>query len=396
MADVTFADLVEIYRATQFGADGEGVLTVGSDHMIATLRAIMDDDDLYRDAQIALIDDVEPAVGDEVRISIGQPHIEKMGLLMPNFDALFRSPKAVFQEPERYYVIDAAYASGDIASPEMLLRYRALLGVMSILRESASYIDETMRELVFIGKEKVVIPMRIGVSDLGPDVVTQTERLWKLFEGELHLREKRTILQTTLIEMLGLLRLEMRAGFVVRNLDLIADEVEKGYRLFASSFSYSKIRNDVETARIEFVGKIHKTIVDIQGQLLGIPVATVVVVSQLKVVSGCNMTFWANVGVLVGAWIFVGMLSIAVANQWKTLTVISEEIRRQEKRLKDDFALVANQFSDIYEDLAERICWHQKALMAVSAVLAIGAAVTMVAFVKLMPQGSAACFAFWR
>lgn len=57
----------------------------------------------------------------------------------------------------------------------------------------------------------------------------------------------------------------------------ISERVASGYRLFASSFTYSKIRREVESAQAEFLARIHKTFVDIQGQLLGIPVATVVV-----------------------------------------------------------------------------------------------------------------------
>jgi len=158
----------------------------------------------------------------------------------------------------------------------------------------------------------------------------------------------------------------------------------------------SKIRNDVETARLDFVGKIHKTIVDIQGQLLGIPVATIVVVSQLKKPEGCGVEFWANVGVLIGTWVFAAMLSIASMNQWKTLVVISNEIDRQQARLADDFAVVANQFDDLFGDLTARVCWHRKALISIGTVLCIGAVATTIAFLKLTPASSVGCIAFWR
>lgn len=396
MSSVTFADLIEVYRATRFDGDGEGVLAIGSEHVAATLRAIIDSNELYDDTQIAVDGDVEPTVGSEVRISVGRPNVKKMGLLVSSFDELFQSPGAVLDEPERYYVKDLGYASGDEPAPDVLLRYRAVLTVLSILRDTASMVDETMRELIFIGKEKVVVPIQFGIRDLGGDVVGKAERLRKLFKDQLHIDEKRTILQTTLIEMVGALRAPIRFGFVVRNLERLADEVEKGYRLFTSSFSYSKIRDDVETARIEFVGKIHKTIVDIQGQLLGIPVATIVVVSQLKKVTGCDATFWTNVGVLLGAWIFVIMLAIAGWNQWKTLTVIGEEVDRQTKRLADDFAVVSGDFADIFKDLKDRIRHHRGVLISIGGVLVIGAAITTIAFFKLLPHGSGACVAAWH
>ncbi|RJX69591.1 hypothetical protein D6858_03410 [Tsuneonella suprasediminis] len=395
MASVTFADLVEIYRATRFDGPDGGILTIANENMVSTLKA-MEVDDVYNDAQIAIDGDAEPTVGAEVRISVGQPNASTMGLLVATFDDLFRSPRAFIAEPERYYVKDPGYAPGDQPVPDILLRYRAVLDVLPILKESASLFDDTQRQLAFLGKEKVLLPIQFTESDLRGDVVEKAERLTKLFTEELHIDEKRTILQTTLIEMVGSLRAETRFGFLIRNLERLADEVEKGYRLFISSFSYSKIRNDVETARLDFVGKIHKTIVDIQGQLLGIPVATIVVVSQLKKPVGCDVTFWTNLGVLVGAWVFVGMLAIAGLNQWKTLEVISNEIERQKARLNDDFASVANQFSDVFEDLDKRVRWHEGALIVIGIILGLGALATTIAFFMLTPSGSASCFAVWR
>lgn len=394
MTSITFADLVEIYRATRFDKPDGGVLTITSENMASTLKA-MEVDDVYNDAQITIDGYAEPKVGAEVRISVGQPNASTMGLLVATFDDLFLSPRAFIAEPERYYVRERGYASGDQPIPEILMRYRAVLDVLPILRESASLVDDTQRQLVFLGKEKVIVPIKFTEKDLKGDVVEKAERLTRLFAVDIHIDEKRTILQTTLIEMVASLRAETRFGFLIRNLERLADEVEKGYRLFISSFSYSKIRNDVETARLEFVGKIHKTIVDIQGQLLGIPVATIVVVSQLKKPVGCDVTFWTNLGVLVGAWVFVCMLAIAGLNQWKTLQVIYNEVERQKTRLNDDFASVANQFGDVFDDLDKRIRWHKNALITIGIVLSFGALATTIAFLTLAPQGAASCLAFW-
>ncbi len=324
--------------------------------------------------------------------TIGRPNVVKMGLLVPTFDDLFKAPGAALAEPERYYVKKEHYASGDTPAPSKLLAYRAVLSVLSILRESASLVDETMRQLIFIGKEKVVVPIQFGSMDLRGDVVGQAARLTMLFADELHLDEKRTILQTTLIEMVCSLREKDRFGFLIRNLDRLATEVDKGYRLFTSSFSYSKIRNEVETARLDFVGKIHKTIVDIQGQLLGIPVATIVVVSQLKKVPpSCGLEFWTNLGVLLGAIVFAVMLGIAGLNQWKTLNVIAAEVMRQNTRLSDDFASIADQFTDVFDDLHARIKWHRTALIVAGGVLSLGVIITAIAVWRLLPLNPWQC-----
>lgn len=395
MPDVSFADLVEIYRHTRFDGLGEGVLTIASPEVLNTLLAIDADADLYDATQIGLVDDVPPVLGSDVRVTIGPPR-HSLGLLVSSFDALFQAPMAVFEEPPRYFVIDQGYAAGDPVVPEPLARYRAALEVISILRGAASYVDEVQRELVFIEAEKTTVPVAFKVSDLGPSVEVQAARLKRIFDEPLHGDEQSQILATAVVQLVGGQRAAVRFGHLIRNLDLVCDEVEKGYRLFVSSFSYSKIRDDVETARIDFVGKIHKTIVDIQGQLLGIPVATIVVASQLKRSHNCDVAFWTNLAVLLGAWVFIALLAIAIVNQWHTLSVLQTEIGRQQQRLTDDYELVSGQFADQFEDLTGRIWWHRVALGGVAAAAALGVLLATIAFLMLTARGSTACLAFWR
>ena len=57
----------------------------------------------------------------------------------------------------------------------------------------------------------------------------------------------------------------------------------------------------MEDARLDYLNKIHKTFIDVQGQLLGLPVATVVGSSQYKVTKSCGLELWADVAVLGGA-----------------------------------------------------------------------------------------------
>jgi hypothetical protein len=178
---------------------------------------------------------------------------------------------------------------------------------------------------------------------------------------------------------------------LISHLDQLCDEVEKGYRLFVSSFSYSKIRKEIETARLEYIGKIHKTLVDIQGQLLGIPVATIVVASQLKTPERCGLAFWTNAGVMLGAWIFVGLLWLAIRNQQHTLTAIEKEINGQNSRLERDYAAVRDDFVAIFDDLGGRITWHRRVLWFVLVLALSGAAGATYAWLRLTPSAYTAC-----
>ena len=98
-----------------------------------------------------------------------------------------------------------------------------------------------------------------------------------------------------------------------------------GYNLFASSFSYDKIRDEVETAKVEYTGKIHKVFSDIQNQVLGIPIASIVVATQMKDAGAKTATtyeVYVNSAVLLGCWIFVLLTGLLIWNQQHTLKVL--------------------------------------------------------------------------
>lgn len=263
--------------------------------------------------------------------------------------------------------------------------------MVDALSEAASYVDLTARELVFIGDEKIVIPVSFRAADLPDGLEANAARLKRVFEDPLHGDEKTDLLSAAVVEITRGARRAERFRYLVANLEWICDEIEKGYRLFVSSFSYSKVRKEVETARLEYVGKIHKTIVDIQGQLLGIPVATIVVASQLKEPDGCDVAFWTNGAVVLGAWIFVGLLWLAIRNQQHTLTAIAKEIGGQKARLESDYAAVREDFVDTFADLEKRITWHRWVLRIVLALAVLGAAGATMAWLLLTPSGSTIC-----
>ena len=145
---------------------------------------------------------------------------------------------------------------------------------------------------------------KIESGELSVTKVAQVQRAIQIhekFSGEKVTTENKS----QIIQMVEPVPAAQRFAYLLHNLDAVTETLRRGYRLFASSFSYSKIRGEVEAARVDYVAKIHKTLIDIQGQLLGIPVATIIVASQLKSSQGCGVEFWTNIAVLAGAWVFL-------------------------------------------------------------------------------------------
>ncbi|WEK44293.1 MAG: hypothetical protein P0Y64_05650 [Candidatus Sphingomonas colombiensis] len=332
----------------------------------------------------------EVVLGAEVLVRIDAPRIG-LGLFARTTNDLLNGPKVRIAEPHAYYVKDVGFAKADVAVPNLIARYRKMLKLVALFGEAASYFDETRADLVFVKDGKFVVPVTYDVNDLTTMAIDKADALLGLFSRDEHREQKLEILAEALLDITRAQPQRVRFFHLVANLDAILKSVQDGYRLFASSFSYAKIRSQLEDARIDFATKIHKTIVDIQAQLLGLPVASVVVASQLKVAKACSLELWTDVAVLAGAWIFVGLLMFGVINQWLTLGVLSTEIRRQKAKLKSDYAAISEQFDDVFRSLGRRICWH-RAVLAIVAILAVaGALFATFAFSNVVQTDVGAC-----
>ena len=206
------------------------------------------------------------------------------------------------------------------------------------------------------------------------------------FSDNIHQDQKIAILATALVQNTERVPAAQRFPYLLDNLGAVTETLRQGYRLFASSFSYSKIRSEVEAARADYIAKIHKTLIDIQGQLLGIPVATIIVVSQLKTSQACGVEFWTNVAVLAGAWVFLVLLLVAIVNQWMTLAAIGDDIRGQQKRLKNEYAAISEQFVSIFNGLVKRVNWHRSVIIVVSIIAIAGTLFASYAFTRLTAE----------
>ena len=275
MPRLRYEDLLELYRHTAFDPSGdEGILTIASPQALAILQLIETEEAAGEDANLAvLVDEANLSVGQTVRVRVGAPRIS-LGLLVRSVNDLLKAPEARVAEPAAYFVINGGIDPWKTPAPALIETYRQVLAVVDLLSMAAAYLDKTRQELVFVHDGKVPVPVRYDQAVLERVSATAIKGLLENFRDDVHQDQKLAILEDAVVQMIEGQSMSKRFIYLLDNLDALNESVRKGYRLFASSFSYKKIRGEIEAAKVDYVGKIHKTLVDIQLQLLSIPVAT--------------------------------------------------------------------------------------------------------------------------
>lgn len=367
-----------------------GQLSVADEPMARMLCDLLDEDNA--DDYPCTVDEGDPErinVNDVLRLRFGAVRTA-VGLVMPDVDTLLRNSHVAAGIAEHAWYVHAIDAASWESEKEVCIRLALVGRLVHALEGAASVFDHRAATLVFLRSNgRFDVPIRYTESDLMRLDVRATEQIIAQLElDDGHTAQRHQIGATAVYELLAAVSQEGRFAELLRRMDEFNRRFVDGYRLFASSFSYEKLRDEAEALRIEYSGKIHKTISDIQGQLLGIPISTVVVATQFKPVGVAQEQVWINGAVLVGAVIFFLLLLMAVWNQVQTLGVIESEIDRHEKALRQEHADIAERLNEVFSGLHDRAFLHRVVLGGAVVACLVGLMVGFAIFHLLQIEAS--------
>jgi len=390
MSQRQFDLLANLYASVDLERDRRaGKLAIEDQAMLDALRSVVADQDEYA---VHLPDDDADAVqvGDEVSIELGTPRLG-IGMFPLSFADLIRNPVARVSEPGRYYIVAERFnRCSDAVAPDIVQKYRKLLELVRVLGEAAAYVDRAGGHLIFIHEGKFDVPVQYTSQDVQALDAGTIDRLLDALSTDIHREQKLAILAESVRELTRAKPPQERFRALLAHFPELLKRFNDGYRLFASSFSYEKVKSELEVTRIEYAAKIHKVFTDIQNQILGIPVATVVVATQMKAASAFDANFYINTAILIGAWVFVILVSALLVNQTHTLDVLEREIGRQRTELEKLHKDVASSFASVFEFLDTRLRVQRRWLRVVFWILIGGGVLATVAFFVITEPAKAA------
>ncbi|WP_455154837.1 hypothetical protein [Cupriavidus campinensis] len=382
--------LASLYTRIEFEPNRrEGTLVIGDDATLQTLRTVVAEEEEYG---LHLPEDEPDAlkVGDSVLVEASTPRTG-IGFFTLSFSDLIKNPSARVNEPSGYFLIAEKFNSrGAAPAPDVVQRYRKLLELIKLLGEASAFLDHSAGRLVYIHDGKFEVPVQYTAAHVEALDTGVVDGLVAAIGIDTHREQKLAILAEAVRELTESTPPSARFVALLAHLADLSKKFNDGYRLFASSFSYEKVKSELEAARVEYAAKIHKVFTDIQNQILGIPVATVVVATQMKAATTIDSNFYINVAVLVGAWIFVILVAALLLNQTHTLDVLDGEIDRQKKGLEKLHKDVAKNFSDVFQFLNRRMEVQRFLLRSVLFILIGGGVLATVVFFFITDPARAA------
>lgn len=329
-------------------------------------------------AKDQVVDDV--AVGTSIQVELNDP-ATGLGLLADSFDDVLLFPRGRSVVPSFFWLEHRlAYTDEGLNDIPIYIRYKLVIELVSLLAKAAAYFDKDTEELVFLKSGKISLPVKYIASDLNNVSIPALQTVLNQFGSIDKLQEQLLpILADAVVKHVSGLEPSRRFASLLGHLSEVLKDFDDGRRLYVSSFSYERVRSQLEADMLEELAKINKTFADVQGQILGIPVATVLVATQFKIATDWGPQAWVNTSVLIGVLVFVILANFVMRNQLYTLEALAIEIKRKKGKVLAEYVIVKDIVSGTFPKLESRLKLQQLAFFFVQLILVIGflAAVAM-------------------
>lgn len=363
---IRFSDLVPIYRAIESSGDGNQIISITNELLQSSLAQAVDENNADESGITVIQGDYTRInLGDTFSLDVSQPRVG-LGILAPNFATyLTTTTGARVKERDNYYLIAERFCSIDQPALVVVNRYRQVLRFVKLLADSAHYLDTQREELIFYKDGRFLVPVIYGEEDVNCLDFSAFERLENFVLDRYHHEQKVQMLGENLIEMLALTPEKDRFSYLVNNINELYQRLQASYSIFASDYTYDKAVAEVHSFKVDAITKVHKAISDIQAQVLGIPIATFVALSQLKVTRSLDAQFAANTAIFAGVFIFCVLLVGFLVNQRATLRTIESEVSRQRKIFEKRFEGNPAAYTEDLKSVDDRIWWQYFAVATI-------------------------------
>lgn len=375
---IDFERLVTLYKKISFRNSSRiGDLCLNDVDDCDFLNTILEDQRRYGIS----LEEGSIEIHNEVVLDVKDPK-SGLGGLFSDIKDVLSDPKNKYQELHSYFLIDHHFYNKDDVVPDCILHYRKILGFLKLIKEGEFvYFDERSIEFVFFMDK--VFKVKIDYTHWHVENLDENSLycLMDYFEDGLHGSQKLEILVESIRSIID----EMGGGFgcILENIGKVKCHFDKGYKLFVSGFSYEKIMNELRASKIEDMGKIHKVFSDIQNHILGIPVASIIVATQLKGSDSWKNNGIVNSAVLFGCFAFVTLVSIMLFNQIASLNAIKEEINHKKTEIEKEYSFMEEDVMGIFKSLGTRIRIQKFSFFAIIFFLITGLLSTISIYIYL-------------
>lgn len=376
-----FCHLVKIWRASAPLSGGDYCIEYLAEEVLDCLQLAFAQDNEARSG-ITLLDPnpEDLKAGARVLLSFSSPK-KSLGIYCKSFNEYLSHVGNKYREPANYYIHDINFFSGDDSVCKVVEKYRELIQLINLLRMAVFHFDEAQETFIFFHNGKRIFPLAYDqsvVERLDCDLLKQ---VLDFFQGELHQQQKLDFLSKQIAELADCNLPEKCFEETISRLGEILVKVKFLYREFSSDFSMAKFEQELQDVLLGFTKRLSDVFSSIQAQILSIPLASVIAITQVKMAKSLDRQFAANVAIMVGVLIFTLVLLGVLYNQHTSLRIIASDLSKRTNNFKERFSDYAALYEKDLRGLRDRLGLSFLAIGSLYAIAVIGFFICLIYFI---------------
>lgn len=333
---ITFADLVKIYRQSEFVENSDkAVFCTNSAEDIELLKLLSSDE--YFDESGIRANTTELTTNQPIQLIINPPKMS-LGRLYDNFEEFIKGDMVHLHNPKisdkPYFIKSEKIVFDDVEKPQYLLNYAGIKAFLHQLISMASYSDSVNKKLIFFSKKTFELSLDVSKQTLQFCTILQelsSQQLQFILDFGNWLHDETT--SSHIDEKKSILALAFANTFpqgatildVLQQIERINEGVRKDYALYMENFSYEKFVKKLTENSEKFISRVNDSISKLLPQFLGLPLLTAI---PTTLRSGDN---WL---VYVALCFYCAMCYLGLTYQKQVLDNLSDDVEQFEQKGK--------------------------------------------------------------
>lgn len=390
MTTINREELIELFKKAQFSENySQGQITVDSPLLVQYLKLAFEQTETTGWQRLSMS---EIILNQTYKFYYNGTQSSTFGHVFKTVDQLCAHSYFRGKKDKKFFIINLKYDHRDSLKPQVIQVYEHLLSFIETLKKAAIFADSSNSKMLFLNGDKLEfepIYSQLELDNLNIDLLS---KITSFIQENTHESQKLAILSKAIINLCKNEPFDNRFKFFLTNLKEVYETLDHDFAVFSSNFSYEKLRSEIENAKLEEQVKIHKVITDIQNQILGIPVATVIVATQFKTKKSVENDYFyqfsVNTGITIGVCIFTLFMGYLIYNQIQSLTGIKKEIQRKDEHFERESLVVYKKIQvstgkKPFQELFNRLRFQSLILWVIALVCLLALIATIVIYANI-------------
>jgi hypothetical protein len=284
------------------------------------------------------------------KVSLSTSKVHEHYFIGKGWDFLLSYSDYIVSPVKAIYLIDTDELIHEDSQNITFNNYLNVAALCGVIDRVAQVKGQTVRKILF--GQQLDIPFKLDESYLAKSI--DHSALLKLVNDDIHQEAKEHLIREALFTSLRDVSIDLRLKHLIEHFTAFSSNLLVSYEHFINDYTFSKLREEYQEKKTEYIAKVNKVFDDVSAKLFSIPAGVWLAVSQIQPAAMGEIQFHKNILVLIVVFVLSLIVCMMLVGQFKTLDALESEYKGLFHRLTADFKGEKSEITGVLRDIENR------------------------------------------